>query len=215
VPDLSAASLEALPPSRRAILTELKQRGEARAEELADALAITVSAVRQHIAGLVTDGLVVHRQITEGPGRPKHVYRLTSDADGLFPRAYGDLANELLDSIAGDDPTLVDRAFARRRDRRIRDARGRLDGLPLPARVVELAKILDEDGYLAEAVEEGDGAWRIVEHNCAILAVARRYGSACSSEIEFLREVLPDATVDRVSHMVAGAHHCAYEVRAR
>ena len=56
--------------------------------------------------------------------------------------------------------------------------------------------------------------FRIVEHNCAIWAVAQRYGQACTSEIDFIRTVLPDADVERVQHMVAGAPHCAYEVRA-
>jgi DeoR family transcriptional regulator, suf operon transcriptional repressor len=57
--------------------------------------------------------------------------------------------------------------------------------------------------------------YRVIEHNCAIWAVAQRYGQACTSEIEFIRAVLPAATVERVQHMVAGAPHCAYEVRAR
>jgi DeoR family suf operon transcriptional repressor len=55
--------------------------------------------------------------------------------------------------------------------------------------------------------------YRIVEHNCAIWAVAQRYGQACSSEIDFIRAVLPGTTVERVQHMVAGARRCAYEVR--
>ncbi len=57
------------------------------------------------------------------------------------------------------------------------------------------------------------GGYRIVEHNCAILAVAHRYGQACTSEIDFIRTVLPGTTVERVSHIIEGAHHCAYEVR--
>jgi DeoR family transcriptional regulator, suf operon transcriptional repressor len=79
--------------------------------------------------------------------------------------------------------------------------------------------VLDEDGYLADVEplpgEDAATGWRIVEHNCAILAVAQRYGHACGAEIAFLREVLPDADVRRVSHILTGAHACAYEVRAR
>jgi predicted ArsR family transcriptional regulator len=72
--------------------------------------------------------------------------------------------------------------------------------------------VLDEDGYLAEAVALDDGSFRIVEHNCAILAVATKYGAACGTELEFIREVLPDARVERVAHLLAGGHVCAYEV---
>ena len=94
-------------------------------------------------------------------------------------------------------------------------AQARLDGLDLPERVVELAAILDEDGYLAEAMPDPEDGWRIVERNCAILDVAMRYGTACSTEIDFLREVLPDAEVERISHIVSGAHHCAYRIVPR
>jgi len=45
-----------------------------------------------------------------------------------------------------------------------------------------------------------------------VLDVAERYGQACSSEIAFLRQALPDARVERVSHMIGGAHSCAYVV---
>jgi DeoR family suf operon transcriptional repressor len=85
----------------------------------------------------------------------------------------------------------------------------------LKAKVAELTRILDGDGYLATFEVLGPGLFRIVEHNCAIWAVAQRYGQACSSEIAFIRSVLPETEVERVQHMVAGAPHCAYEVRAR
>ena len=81
--------------------------------------------------------------------------------------------------------------------------------------MAELARILDEDGYLAAWEALPDGSFRIVEHNCAVLDVAERYGQACSSEIAFLRQALPEATVERVSHMIAGAHSCAYLIVPR
>jgi DeoR family suf operon transcriptional repressor len=85
-------------------------------------------------------------------------------------------------------------------------------GGSVAARVAELARILDEDGYLASFEALADGSFRIVEHNCAVLDVAERYGQACSSEIAFLRQALPEARIERVSHMIAGAHSCAYHI---
>jgi DeoR family transcriptional regulator, suf operon transcriptional repressor len=203
------------PPSttRRAILLTIKRRGEARAEDLASALSITPSAVRQHLTGLLGEGLVAVREQRGRAGRPRFFYSVTALAEPLFPKTYGGLANELLEYL-DDEPGMVDRMFARRRDRRVERARARLAGKPFEERVDELARILDEDGYLAD-VEVGDGVWWIVEHNCAILEVALRYGQACSSEIAFLREVMPDADIDRVSHMAGGDHRCAYLVRPR
>ena len=34
----------------------------------------------------------------------------------------------------------------------------------------------------------------------------------CASEIDFLRDALPDASVERVAHMLGGQHRCAYRI---
>ena len=111
---------------------------------------------------------------------------------------------------------MLDRIFERRRDARVAGAQARLAGAPdLHARVEELAAILDEDGYLTSVATLGPDHFRIDEHNCAITAVARRYGQACTSELDFIRRVLPDAEVTRVHHINAGDRSCAYEIVAR
>jgi DeoR family transcriptional regulator, suf operon transcriptional repressor len=208
-------ALESLPPSRRALLVELKRRGTARADDLAGTLGVTASAVRQQLAALVEEGLVEYRDLRGQRGRPRRRYRLAAAGEAFFPRTYAALTNELLDYARDDDPELVPRIFSRRRRRRAEDARERLAGKAFGERVAELAAILDEDGYLADFAEVEPGRFRITEHNCAILDVARRYGQACSSELGFLRDALPDAEVRRVAHMIAGAHVCAYEVVER
>ncbi len=205
-----------LPAGRRAVLFALRRLGDAGVEAVAGQLDMTPSGARQHLSALVEQGLVaaVERPRPAGErGRPRFEYHVTELADALFPKAYGALTNELLAYLDDDDAGTVDRLFARRRDTRIAAARARLDPLPtLTARVSELARILDEDGYLATADEVGPGEYRVVEHNCAIAAVAQRYGQACTSEIDFIRTVLPDAAVERTHHMVAGDRHCAYAI---
>jgi len=215
--DARGSALAELPPTRRALLVTLRKRGEARAEELARELGITVSAVRQHLRGLAAAGLVVHRDARgAGPGRPRRSYRLGAAADALFPKAYGELTLELLDHLAEEDPDLVRRAFDRRRAARVARTRARLAGLDFDARVAEIARALDEDGYLADVEPLPDGAgYRICEHNCAIFAVARRHRHACATELSFLREVLPEADVTRAAHILSGSHACVYEVRPR
>lgn len=219
MPD-AASALKRLPATKRAILMLLKQTEELTSDALAQRLGITLSAVRQQLTQLTADGFVTYRAEPvsgERPsrGRPQHLHRLTAAALELFPRSYGELATELLDYVEDADPTLVSAVFERRRQRRVAGAATRLEGRGLDERVEELARILDEDGYLASAERIGDGSWRITEHNCAILGVAERFGHACASEIEFIREAVPDAEVTRVAHLLSGAHVCAYEIRER
>jgi len=211
----SHPALTALPVTKRALLNHLKKRGDLSADELASSLEMTASGVRQQLSGLQRDGLVAFDEVRSGPGRPRHVYRLTSAADGLYPRAYAEITNELLEYVEDADPELLEAIFAKRRERRIERAQTRMANKAFPQQVQELSKILDEDGYLADYTELDDGTWLVTEHNCAIFGVAMRYGQACSSEIEFIRAVLSNAHVERVSHMVAGEHHCSYRIALR
>jgi DeoR family suf operon transcriptional repressor len=208
-----------LPAGRRAVLYAVRRRGEATAEQVAEQLDITVSGARQHLSALARDGLVETAELLSPSthrGRRALVYSATAAADAYFPKAYGELTNELLGYVAETDRELLDDLFAKRRQHRIVSARGRLASKrTLAAKVAELTRILDEDGYLASWEKVAPRVFRIVEHNCAIWAVAQRYGQACTSELEFIRTVLDGADVERVEHMVAGARRCAYEVRAR
>jgi DeoR family suf operon transcriptional repressor len=207
--------LASLPETRRAILDFLKRHGEARAEAIAAAATITVSGARQHLVALERDGLLAHREMRDGPGRPKHLYNLTPAGDALFPRTYAELTNELLQYVEHEDPSLLARIFDKRGRRRLDQARARMAGLPFNDQVRVVAEILDEDGYLADFEQRDDGTYVITEHNCAVLSVARRYNHACSSEIAFLQAALPTADVTRVAHQLVAGHVCAYEVRPR
>jgi len=214
-----AAAAPALPAGRRAVLYALRRRGEGTAEQIARQLGMTVSGARQHLGALVGDGLVEATEMpTEAPrrGRRTLLYSATAAADSLFPKTYAELTNELLGYLADADAGMLNDLFAKRREHRITAAQARLARKAgLGAKVAELTRILDEDGYLATSEKLSPGVWCISEHNCAIRAVALRYGQACVSEIEFIRAVLPEARVERILHMVAGAPRCAYEIRAR
>ncbi len=215
----SSRTSPTLPGGRRAVLYAVRRRGEATAEQVAEQLGMTVSGARQHLSALVRDGLVAANDTgpREGArGRRALLYATTPAADALFPKAYGELTNELLGYLSDRDPAMVDGLFERRREHRIENARARLaKKRGLAAKVAELTAILDADGYLATWEKAGADLYRVIEHNCAIWAVAQRYGQACTSEIDFIRAVLPEAEVERVKHMVAGAPHCAYEIRRR
>ncbi|MGI8644232.1 MAG: helix-turn-helix transcriptional regulator [Thermomicrobiales bacterium] len=214
-PSATNPALATLPESRRLILELLKKSGEAAAETIATGVGMTASGARQHLTGLERDGLVAHRRERTGPGRPRHWFHLTDAGDVLFPRNYVDLTNELLEYVADEDPALLNRIFDKRAQRRLQRAQSRTADQDFPARVAEVARILDEDGYLADFTFQDDGSFLITEYNCAVLGVALKYRHACSSELEFLQAALPEAEVTRVAHRIAGGHVCSYRVVLR
>lgn len=199
-------------PTQRRVLRTLKRRGEATADELATALGISSSAVRQHLSALRSAGLVAARQERGQPGRPADRYHATELTEPLFNTTATDLSIEILRHAEEEDPGLVDRIFDRRRRRLVDDAKSELSGKPIDKRVRILAELLDEQGYLADFDKIDDNHFRINLHSCAIWPVASRYGQACTAELEFVRDLIPDGTVERITHKSTGAHTCAYDI---
>jgi predicted ArsR family transcriptional regulator len=211
-------TLTDLSPAQRHTLVALKRLGEASADALADALAITPSAARQHLAALRSAGLVATRQQRGRPGhpgRPADLYHSTHQGEMPFAQAIGDLSVELLGYMEEEDPNLLSRVFERRRHRRVEQVRDRLVGKSLDEKVAALAEILDAEGYMAEFDKLPDESYRVTLCNCAIWPVASVYGAACATELEFLQAVLPEADVERVEHKAAGEYVCGYVLAHR
>jgi predicted ArsR family transcriptional regulator len=210
--------MEALPasvsPTQLRVLEALKRRGDATADELAERLCITPSAVRQHLASLRAAGFVESRPDRSHPGRPSDRYRATTASERLFAPG-SDLAVQLLDLLDEEDPELVDRVFERQRRRVVERAGSRVTGESVGDRVAAVAELLDGEGYLADVEEAEGGCFRIHLHSCPIWDVADRYRQACSTELGVVQDLIPAAEVTRRTHKTAGAHTCTYEIDPR
>src|SRR4051812_47783122 len=163
---------------RRAVLLHLRQHGPSAPDGIAAAIGASRSGVAQQLRALESAGLVTRTSVRHGVGRPHHLYDVTPDAQELFPANYDGLATGLLAAVleVGGD-ALVEEVFAARRRQAEARIRERIDATvgddaPLIDRVAAVAGLQDELGYLAEARADAD-AIRLVEHNCAVLDVAR------------------------------------------
>lgn len=208
------------PTLRRDLVVLLRQVGPSSPDQLAARLGASRTGILQQLRALESAELVMRRTERHGVGRPRHLYDVTADAQDLFPSNYDGLAAGLLaaiEAVGGGD--LMDEIFAARRRQSVSRMKARLadrlrPGASLAEKVRELAVIQDEQGYLAQAEINSDGTIRLVEHNCAILEVARGTTRACVAELALFGEVL-DADVIRDSHIAAGDRCCTYRVVAR
>jgi predicted ArsR family transcriptional regulator len=218
-PSVSRRDADAGSPSslRRAILMQLRQVGPSSPDALAAAIGASRTGILQQLHALEAANLVSHAAEKHGVGRPRHVYDVTADAQGLFPADYGGFASGLvkaIEAVGGDD--LVEQVFAARRrqigDRIRRHMADRIaDDASLEERVRTLAVLQDEAGYLAEAVVDADGAIRLREHNCAIDKIARRTTAPCDAELALFQEILGEGVV-RETHIASGDRCCTYLV---
>jgi predicted ArsR family transcriptional regulator len=201
--------------SRRALLDELKRRGARTAAALATELQITPTAARLHLDELAAEGLVevaAHRE--GGAGRPARRWALTERARSLFPDHHGELTVQLLDALRatiGDDG--IERVLAARDGEQRAAYERALPAKGVGARVRALAELRTDEGYMAEAVEQPDGSWLLVEHNCPICEAAATCQGLCRSELDTFRTVLGDqVAVEREEHLLSGGERCVYRV---
>jgi predicted ArsR family transcriptional regulator len=199
--------------TRRKILDALRRREILSAADLAGELGIGAVAVRQHLAQLQQEQLVMQAGVQHGAGRPRQLYRLTQEAMAQFPHAYARLALDLLHCVGDQDRALIERLFVARQELHARRYGPALSGLPLEERVPLLADMLSEQGYMAECCLREDGTWEITQHNCPIDKVAGAYPQACRCERELYQQLLA-VPVESESTIVDGASCCRYHIKA-
>jgi len=202
--------------TRRAITKLLKTEGPIDSAQLAQRLGLTAMAVRQHLYALQREGLVASEERPVPIGRPAKFWRLTREADHLFPEAYAELSVALIDSVKdafgqeGLERVLTSRCARQRVDygKRIKPQDS------LDRKLVELAKVRTEEGYMAEVRREDDGSFLLVENHCPICAAANACQGFCSTELDLFRSVLGSGvTVERAEHIIKGDNRCVYRVQ--
>lgn len=203
--------------TRRAITKLLKTEGPIDSAQLSERLGLTAMAIRQHLYALQREGLVTAEERPVPIGRPAKFWRLTREADRLFPEAYAELSVALIDSVRdafgveGLERVLTSRCARQRLDygKRIKA------GDPLEKKLSELARVRTEEGYMAEVKREADGSFLLVENHCPICAAANSCQGFCATELDLFRSVLgPGVNIERAEHIIGGDQRCVYRVKS-
>lgn len=202
-------------PSRRRLLELLKRRGPSSAAELARALRLTVATVREHLEAL--DGLGLVRRAGSrrtGRGRPTVLWSLAAGADPLFPETQGPVLAELVRMLVaeGAEPR-IERFLRERLAVRRAAVAARLEGLEGAARLREVAKVLSEDGFLAEIEPRRKGHAPVLRLcHCPVRDLVDATRIPCRLELGYVAELL-GADLERQSYIPDGDAACRYAVR--
>lgn len=199
--------------SQTALLDRLKRRGEATLAELEADTGLARETVRDHCRGLAAQGLVERAGSRRaGPGRPQVVYRLAARAERLFPRREGALLRELAEFLAAEDrEELLERFFAARTERRRASLESRLSGLSGADRLVEMARALSEEGFVAEAEAGAGEAPGLRLCHCPLRDLVAVSHLPCRAEMHLVEELLGES-LERVSFMPQGDSSCTYRL---
>lgn len=196
------------------ILEHLKRSGRASIPDVARAFDLSPETVRAHVRGLVEAGWV--EQVgarSEGRGRPERIWALTRAAESLFPRREAEILKGLASYLreVGREELLVsylERFAGERRSA----ALTRLKGMEGRARLDEVARILSDEGYMAEVVAGAEGEPpRLRLCHCPVRELVEVTRAPCRAEVAFVRDLV-GGSLARVEYIPDGGTACAYAV---
>jgi len=197
--------------TRQDILDYLRRHGRGSVKELGQLLGLTSTGIRQHLTILERDGLIEGREERGRVGRPALVYSLTRRGDSLYPKRYDSLAGMLLDEVKAMTGSKGLQSLLRRVAVRLTERyQDRVEGKDLPARVEEVARIIEEEGCLVDTAFQ-DGAYFIYRYTCPFPNVAIDHTSLCSLHVEFVRRLL-QADARLISCIIRGDRSCTYRI---
>lgn len=194
------------------LLVAIKNRGEATTEQLARETYLSPGAVRQHLLSLEAQGLVSYIKLREGPGRPRHVFRLTGQGEDLFPQQYAQVANIFLAAIEAEDPAIKERVFERLVGFQVEQALQRVSARTRAERLLEVHALIERYGYFPELEVLDNGPARLTLRHCPLLNIARNHPEICAAECTAISEVLPGSKIRRSAHRLNGDAVCTYEI---
>jgi predicted ArsR family transcriptional regulator len=190
----------------------MQRQGRATVKELGALLGLTSTGIRQHLTVLERDGLIGAREERGRVGRPTLVYSLTDKADALFPKRYDMLASVILEEIRSEDGNeklhqILNKVASRLASPHVE----RVEGRPLPERVKETVRVMEEQGCMVDW-EERNGEYLIDEYTCPFPKVAERDRSVCALHVEFVR-VMSGGDTRLTRSLMRGENACTYRIR--
>lgn len=203
--------LELLGTRRHEILRcLLRSKTGVTVEELSRRLSITRNAVRQHLAGLVSDGLVASGPTRPSGGRPERLYVLTDAGRESFPRRYSWFAELLVESLRGDlGPEGLRRRLVALGTSVARKLQSLHPGMKSRRdKIARLSQVMEELGY--DTAGGPSGGNTIEASNCVFHDLALKNPEVCQFDLALLSEF----TGSRVEHqecMARGGNVCRFK----
>jgi len=204
---------------KKKILYYLKVMQQAGLEELAKVMKISRMAVHKHLVLLQKRGLVEGIENRGHVGRPRMMYQLTSQSKTVFPKSYSAIATHALDFIERNmGKEGIEKVLRERQTELFDQYYKRLKDLDFDQQVRELARIRDEEGYIAESKKEskrsGGGKHVLLEYNCAIIHIAEKHWEACSTETELFEKLL-GANIETTHRAAKGDSICKFVIKEK
>ena len=200
--------------TRDALLSLLLERGDAAAADMAQALDLSVQAIRRHLRSLAEEGLAESSTAVSGPGRPSNLWRITERGRERFPDGSRRFALGLLESMRAILPEeTLKQLLNQQAEEKAEQYRRKLGDGSLQQRLEHLTHLRRDEGYFTSCSPEDDGcSWLLQEVHCSVQRIAEEFPVVCDQELLLIRSSVPDCRVERVHWRLEGGHACGFRI---
>ena len=195
---------------RLEIINSLKRTKGMSVNELVDKMGMSYMGIKQHCLTLQRDGYLDTWRRPQKMGRPEMVYRLTRRSHDLFPFDSNQFTLELLQSVreiygANAPEKLLYNVF----EQRTAELRAKVKGDSVVERAKWMAKVRDNEGYMAQFLPSGKNGPQILECHSPILNLLEKYLIIGRLEQDMFEAVL-GTSVRREETRTSGLYECAF-----
>lgn len=196
---------------RLEILNSLKRTRGMSVNELVEKMKMSYMGIKQHCITLQRDGYLDTWRRPQRMGRPEMVYRLTRRSHDLFQTDSNGLTLELLKSVREIyGPNAAEKLLYSIFEKKTAALKAKAKGETLAERAKWLARIRDDEGYMAQFLPDGDeGGPQILECHSPILNLLERYPIIGRLERDMFQAVL-GTRVRREETRNSGQYECAF-----
>ncbi len=198
--------------STRGQIVRLLRGAAGTVDELAKSLDLTDNAVRAHLTTLERDGLVQQTGMRRAARKPHYTYKLTSEAEHLFPKSYDALLNTFLSVVKEKlSPVELEDLLGEVGRRVAADAaRNGKDGADLSTRAQQAADVLESLGGAAH-VETEDGKIKIESESCPFASAVKAHPEVCHAAETLVAEVTGERVREHCNKTSAPPR-CSFEI---
>jgi DeoR family transcriptional regulator, suf operon transcriptional repressor len=192
------------------IVDLLRRQASMTVVDLASALQVTATAVRQRLTRLMAQGYIQRSSTKAGRGRPSHFYSLTGKGRRKAGSNFGDLAVAVWKEIVAIPDSSVRRVLIQRISERLAEIYAeRVEGLSVEQRMEQLAGLFRER-RVPFNVERGRGKPQLKAVSCPYPDLADRDRNICAMERQLLTRLLGTRLLQRECRL-DGDPCCSFE----
>lgn len=205
---------ETLSERQRQILELLLQNKQGlNMDEIAGRMIISRNAVRQHMAGLISEGYVQAGTLQKTAGRPVRNYILTESGINSFPKQYAWFSELMLTALKDElGPEAFEQYMRRLGHKLSQDLSARFKGKSCQEKLPEMLDLMNGLGFKT-SLEPGaaENCATLVACNCVYHDLAQKHPEICEFDRTLISALL-DKKIAHVECMAKGGQACRFKI---